>query len=80
VKDWFQAFAFEWVKLCRYAAVAPSGTHKYSYSIVGDHMGGTHWYHAHFHGNTALQVGNGLVGLLVVVGAPVQLFANPVDP
>ena len=31
---------------------------------------GTHWYHPHRHGSTALQVGGGLVGLLIVDDAP----------
>ena len=30
---------------------------------------GTHWYHAHKHGSTALQVLNGLVGTFIVRGA-----------
>jgi FtsP/CotA-like multicopper oxidase with cupredoxin domain len=29
---------------------------------------GTHWYHPHKHGSTALQVGNGLAGALIIVG------------
>ena len=49
-----------------FVAVAPGASHAYKYNIVGDHMGGTHWYHAHFHGNTALHVGGGLVGMLIV--------------
>ena len=52
-----------------YVTVAPGATHDYQYSITPDHMGGTHWYHAHFHGNTALQVGNGLVGMIVIADA-----------
>lgn len=27
---------------------------------------GTHWYHAHHHGSTALHVGGGLIGALIV--------------
>ena len=52
-----------------YVTVAPGGTNAYEYSIASDHMGGTHWYHAHFHGNTALQVGNGLVGMIIIEDA-----------
>ena len=40
-----------------YVTVAPGETWEYTYSIPSDHAAGTHWYHAHFHGNTALQVG-----------------------
>jgi FtsP/CotA-like multicopper oxidase with cupredoxin domain len=36
------------------------------YDILGDHMGGTFWYHAHHHGSTYLQVSGGAFGLLVV--------------
>ncbi len=30
---------------------------------------GTHWYHAHKHGSTALNVGNGMTGTLIIEGA-----------
>lgn len=30
---------------------------------------GTHWYHAHKHGSTALNVGNGMTGALIIEGA-----------
>ena len=30
---------------------------------------GTHWYHAHKHGSTALNVANGMVGALIIEGA-----------
>ncbi len=52
-----------------YIAVEPGDTFEYTYSIASDHAAGTHWYHAHFHGNTALQVGNGLVGMIVIEDA-----------
>lgn len=38
----------------------------YVYEMAADHMGGTHWYHAHHHGSTYLQVSAGAFGLLVV--------------
>jgi FtsP/CotA-like multicopper oxidase with cupredoxin domain len=41
------------------------------------HAPGTHWYHAHRHGSTALQVVNGLVGALIVEEPPDQYV--PVD-
>lgn len=56
-----------------YITVAPGGTKQYQYTIASDHMAGTHWYHAHFHGNTALQVGNGLVGLIIIEDAPDEI-------
>ena len=36
------------------------------WDIPANHMGGTHWYHAHHHGATYLQVSAGLFGLLIV--------------
>ena len=30
---------------------------------------GTHWYHAHKHGSTALNVANGMIGALIITGA-----------
>jgi FtsP/CotA-like multicopper oxidase with cupredoxin domain len=30
---------------------------------------GTHWYHAHKHGSTAVNVGNGMVGAFIIEGA-----------
>jgi FtsP/CotA-like multicopper oxidase with cupredoxin domain len=30
---------------------------------------GTHWYHAHKHGSTAINVGNGMVGAFIIEGA-----------
>ena len=59
-----------------YIAVEPGDTFEYTYSIVSDHAAGTHWYHAHFHGNTALQVGNGLVGMIVVEDAADEIPAD----
>jgi FtsP/CotA-like multicopper oxidase with cupredoxin domain len=43
---------------------------------------GTHWYHPHKHGSTALQVGNGMAGALIVEG-PFDDWLNgqfPVPP
>jgi FtsP/CotA-like multicopper oxidase with cupredoxin domain len=43
-------------------------THKtqYRFELPDDHEPGTYWYHAHKHGATALQVGAGLSGPLIV--------------
>ena len=38
----------------------------YNFELPEDHPSGTFWYHAHKHGSTAQQVGNGLVGPLIV--------------
>ena len=29
---------------------------------------GTHWYHAHKHGSTAINVGNGMIGAFIIEG------------
>eukprot|EP00471_Norrisiella_sphaerica_P006026 CAMPEP_0184490192 /NCGR_PEP_ID=MMETSP0113_2-20130426/17256_1 /TAXON_ID=91329 /ORGANISM="Norrisiella sphaerica, Strain BC52" /LENGTH=699 /DNA_ID=CAMNT_0026873959 /DNA_START=82 /DNA_END=2181 /DNA_ORIENTATION=+ len=45
---------------------AGDGRHQYHYDVPEDHLMGTHWYHAHKHGSTALQVSGGLHGALIV--------------
>lgn len=47
-------------------AAAPGETLVYTYEIPSDHMAGTHWYHSHRHGASALQVMGGLVGAIIV--------------
>jgi FtsP/CotA-like multicopper oxidase with cupredoxin domain len=42
---------------------APSGSPRMGQSP------GTHWYHAHKHGSTAINVGNGMVGAFIIEGA-----------
>eukprot|EP01063_Lacrimia_lanifica_P034286 TRINITY_DN630_c0_g1_i1.p1 TRINITY_DN630_c0_g1~~TRINITY_DN630_c0_g1_i1.p1 ORF type:complete len:847 (+),score=293.94 TRINITY_DN630_c0_g1_i1:62-2542(+) len=49
--------------------VDPGTSFTYRYQIPPDHASGTHWYHAHRHGNTALQAGGGMVGMIVVEDA-----------
>jgi len=45
------------------------GRFQYSVDPVRDHQAeGTHWYHPHKHGATAVQVGNGMAGALIVHG------------
>jgi FtsP/CotA-like multicopper oxidase with cupredoxin domain len=39
---------------------------KYCVWLPRFHAPGTHWYHAHKHGSTAIQVANGLAGTLIV--------------
>ena len=41
---------------------------QYVIEIPRDHPGGTHWYHAHVHGSTAVQVSSGMAGMIVVEG------------
>jgi len=46
--------------------VVPGDMHTYSYHVPSDHLMGTHWYHAHYHGSTSLHVMGGLAGALLV--------------
>lgn len=53
------------------------------YTIPCDHAGGTFWYHPHHHGSTALQMGGGAMGALIIEdrqdihGIPDQYFDMP---
>ena len=38
----------------------------YFWDIMDDHPGGTHWYHAHNHGESLKQVGGGAFGVMIV--------------
>ncbi len=40
----------------------------YEIQVPKDHPPGTFWYHAHNHGSTATQLGNGMAGALLVAG------------
>ena len=40
--------------------------HQYCPWLPAFHAPGTHWYHSHRHGSTAIQVGGGMVGALIV--------------
>jgi FtsP/CotA-like multicopper oxidase with cupredoxin domain len=42
------------------------GQVQHAYEILHNHLPGTHWYHAHKHGSTNWQVGQGLFGALIV--------------
>ncbi|MFP5247479.1 MAG: hypothetical protein ACLGH0_12365, partial [Thermoanaerobaculia bacterium] len=45
------------------------GSFTYNVNPIGpDQPDGTQWYHPHKHGSTALQVGNGMAGTLIVKG------------
>jgi FtsP/CotA-like multicopper oxidase with cupredoxin domain len=46
--------------------IEPGESFDYHYVIEPDHAPGTHWYHPHFHGATAVQVGGGAAGALIV--------------
>ncbi|MDJ0903229.1 MAG: multicopper oxidase domain-containing protein [Xenococcus sp. MO_188.B8] len=44
----------------------PEKSNKYCPWLPKFHAPGTHWYHSHHHGSTAIQVGGGTVGALIV--------------
>lgn len=46
--------------------VDPGMAVTYTYEIPTDHLGGTHWYHPHYHGSTSLQTGGGAMGMIIV--------------
>ena len=53
------------------------GEYTYTYNIPENHLMGTHWYHAHHHGSTAMQVSGGMVGVLYVM--PHASYSLPAD-
>jgi len=46
--------------------IEPQETHQYEYNFDDNHMPGTFWYHPHLHGSTAVQVGSGAAGLIIM--------------
>jgi FtsP/CotA-like multicopper oxidase with cupredoxin domain len=46
--------------------IQPGVTCHYVIHIPPDHPAGTFWYHAHAHGSTAVQVGSGMEGALII--------------
>ncbi|MUO79383.1 multicopper oxidase domain-containing protein [Agrobacterium vitis] len=49
-------------------SINPGMKFEYEYNIPVDHPAGTFWYHPHRHGSTALQVGSGMAGALIIRG------------
>lgn len=49
-------------------SINPNVNFEYEYNIPADHPAGTFWYHPHQHGSTAMQVGGGMAGVLIVEG------------
>jgi FtsP/CotA-like multicopper oxidase with cupredoxin domain len=48
--------------------VIPGCSYPFRFEIPKNHPAGTFWYHPHVHGSTAIQVGSGAVGALIVEG------------
>ncbi|MEM9567527.1 MAG: multicopper oxidase family protein [Cyanobacteria bacterium P01_E01_bin.34] len=49
-------------------AVEPGDDFPIEMNIPADHPPGTFWYHPHSHGSTAVQVGSGMAGVIVIEG------------
>jgi len=50
------------------AGIQPGEDRQYEYAIRDDHPCGTYWYHPHLHGSSAMQVGSGMAGALIIEG------------
>ncbi len=48
--------------------IQPGQSRQYEYRIRDDHPAGTYWYHPHLHGSSAMQVGSGMAGMLIIEG------------
>jgi FtsP/CotA-like multicopper oxidase with cupredoxin domain len=48
--------------------IQPGQTRQYEYRLREDHPAGMFWYHPHLHGSSAMQVGSGMAGALIVQG------------
>ncbi|ACK66349.1 multicopper oxidase type 2 [Rippkaea orientalis PCC 8801] len=46
--------------------MTPGEKNNYKVQLPANHAPGTHWYHPHRHGSTAVQVANGMAGLIVI--------------
>ena len=61
--------------------VDPGKKHQYIYHIPDDHMGGTHWYHPHWHGAVSMHVNFGAAGMIIVEDAAMQArLLVPITP
>jgi len=56
--------------------IAPQVNFQYEYNVPSDHPAGTFWYHPHLHGSTALQVGSGMAGALIIRGDREPVYEN----
>jgi FtsP/CotA-like multicopper oxidase with cupredoxin domain len=49
--------------------IQPGDTRQHEYAIRPDHPPGAYWYHPHLHGSTAMQIGSGMAGMVLIKGA-----------
>ena len=60
-------------------SINPGVGFQYEYNIPPTHPAGTFWYHSHRHGSTALQVGSGMAGALIIRGTRPPTLAEHGD-
>jgi FtsP/CotA-like multicopper oxidase with cupredoxin domain len=51
-----------------FRAMEPGSSNDVEITLPADHTRGTYWYHPHVHGSTAVQVGSGMAGAVIVEG------------
>ncbi len=51
------------------SGIQPGDTRQHEFAIGAGHPPGAYWYHPHLHGSTAMQVGSGMAGALLIKGA-----------
>jgi FtsP/CotA-like multicopper oxidase with cupredoxin domain len=54
-------------------AIPPQTSFPYEIHVPSNHPRGTFWYHAHTHGSTAIQVGSGMSGALIIEDDPEEI-------
>ena len=57
----------------------PFPKHNWCVWLPEFHAPGTHWYHAHRHGSTGLQVSNGMAGAIIIRERPEYQIVSPAD-
>jgi FtsP/CotA-like multicopper oxidase with cupredoxin domain len=56
-------------------AIPPQTRLPYEIKLPANHPSGAFWYHAHAHGSTAIQVGSGMAGALIIEDDPAKIPA-----
>ena len=54
-------------------AIPPQSSLPYEIKLPLNHPSGSFWYHAHAHGSTAIQVGSGMEGALIIEDDPAKI-------
>jgi len=54
-------------------AIPPQSNFNYEIKVPRSHPPGSFWYHAHTHGSTAIQVGSGMAGALIIDDDPAKV-------